>query len=68
MIWETFRSLIVFPVFLVLWLTLGLLVLLSLPAYDVPLVEEYYGILVTVVLVVPIVVLVLYMNRSQNSK
>jgi hypothetical protein len=67
-IWETFKSLAGFPVFFVLWLTLGLLVLLGLPAYDVPFVKEYFGILVIVVLVVPLVVLVLYMERKQKRR
>lgn len=68
MIWDIFKSLAVFPVFLVLWLILGLSLLMALLMYDGPLVREYFGILVMVVLVVPIVVLVLYREASDNRR
>ena len=68
MIWETFKSLIGFPVFFVLWFIFGLFVAFGLPAYDVPFVKEYLGGLVIIILVVPFVVLVLYMDRRQKRK
>jgi hypothetical protein len=42
-------------------------VLCGLQAYDVPVVKEYFGILVIVVLIAPIVVLFLYMERRQKG-
>jgi len=65
-IWETFVSLVLPPVFLVLWLVLGLFILFS-SVQHVPFVKEYFGILVIVVLIVPIVVFVLYLDRRQRA-
>jgi pilus assembly protein TadC len=56
-IWETFKSIVLLPLVMALWLILGLLLLVSLQARDIPFVKAYFGILVIVVLSAPFVVL-----------
>jgi pilus assembly protein TadC len=57
MIWETFKSIVLIPLFMVLWFILGLLLLVGLQARDIPFVKAYFGILVIIVLSAPFVVL-----------
>jgi hypothetical protein len=66
--WETFKSLVSFPVLAILCLLLGWSALFALHALNVPLVREYFGILVFVVLVALPVVLVLYAESRQKRE
>ena len=64
-IWETFVSLALLPVLLVLWLVLSFSALFVLVQYE-PFGREYFGILLIIVLIVPSVVLFLYVKRRQR--
>lgn len=55
------------PVFLVLWLVFGLLLLCCLNELDLPFMKEYFGVLVMFVLVVPPVVIFLYAERKHKQ-
>ena len=68
MAWETFKSLVSFPVLTILCLLLGWSALFALHALNVPFVRKYFGILVFIVLVVLPVVLVLYAESRQKKE
>ena len=67
----TFKEVLVYlvspPVFLVLWLVLGLLLLCYLNELNLPFMKEYFGVLVMVVLTVPPVVILLYVERKHKQ-